>query len=84
AFSRDSATGRYRVDFGRTREAMDALSERILRLQGDGDYEGTVAFMDEQGQQGPVLQADLKRLGEEGIPVDIVFEQGVEVLGLEP
>ncbi|MGH7657672.1 MAG: dipeptidyl-peptidase 3 family protein, partial [Gemmatimonadales bacterium] len=52
AFSRDSTTGRYRVDFDRTRQAMDALSERILRLQGEGDYEGTVAFMNEYAQQG--------------------------------
>jgi hypothetical protein len=27
------------------------------------------------------LQRDLDRLGSEGIPVDIVFEQGVQVLG---
>jgi hypothetical protein len=28
------------------------------------------------------LQADLDKLSDEGIPVDVVFEQGVEVLGL--
>jgi hypothetical protein len=27
------------------------------------------------------LQRDLDRLGSKGIPVDIVFEQGVQVLG---
>ena len=31
---------------------------------------------------GPELQADLDRLSEAGIPVDIVFEQGGDVLGL--
>jgi hypothetical protein len=30
----------------------------------------------------PELQADLDRLGEKGIPVDIIFEQGAAVLGL--
>jgi hypothetical protein len=34
------------------------------------------------GQVGPQLQADLDRLAEQSIPVDIVFEQGAEVLGL--
>lgn len=40
AFSRDSATGRYRVDFPKMRSAVDSLAGLILRFQGDGDYEG--------------------------------------------
>jgi len=31
---------------------------------------------------GPVLQRDLDGLASAGIPVDIVFDQGVDVLGL--
>jgi hypothetical protein len=81
-FSRDEATGAYRVDFDRMEEAMNALSEKILRLQGDGDYDGVKAFMEEKGRIGPVLRGDLDRLASNGIPVDIVFEQGVDVLGL--
>jgi hypothetical protein len=83
AFSLDEASGTYRVDFERTRDAMNALSERILTLQGDGDYEGVLALMEEYGNIRPQLRADLDRLAEAGIPVDIVYEQGLEVLGLE-
>ena len=28
------------------------------------------------------LKSDIARLGTKGVPVDIVFEQGIEVLGL--
>jgi peptidase M49-like protein len=80
AFARDSATGRYRVDFPRMRSAVDALAGQILRFQGDGDYAGVSRFMTERGQLSPLLQQDLARLGSKGIPVDIVFEQGPEVL----
>ena len=83
AFSRDEATGTYRVDFDRTLEAMNSLSERILRFQGDGDYDGVGAFMAEYGSIRPQLQADLDRLAAAMIPVDIVYEQGVGVLGLD-
>lgn len=83
AFERDPATGTYRVDFDRMREAMNSLSEKILRLQGDGDYEVAAQFVEQYGAVGPELQADLDRLTEAGIPVDIVFEQGKDVLGLE-
>jgi hypothetical protein len=82
AFSRDESTGTYRVDFDRMEEAVNALSQRILTFQGDGDYQGVVAFMDEMATVGQGLQGDLDRLGEAGIPVDIVFEQGPAVLGL--
>jgi len=82
AFSRDAATGTYRVDPVRMRQAMNALSEQILRFQGDGDYAGVQAFMARYGQIGPELQSDLGRLATAGIPVDVVFEQGTDVLGL--
>jgi hypothetical protein len=81
AFTRDERTGNYRVDFDKMREAMNALSEKILRLQGDGDYAGVKAFVDSQGAIAPDLQRDLDRLAARRIPVDIVFEQGVSVLG---
>ncbi len=77
AFTKDEATGAYRVDLDRMQDAVDALSEKILRLQGDGDYDGVVKFVDEMGQIGPALQADLDRLAGAGIPVDVIFEQGL-------
>ncbi len=82
AFTRDSASGRYRVDFPRMRAAVDSLAGRILRFQGDGDYDGARKFMTGRAAISPALQRDLDRLGTRGIPVDIVFEQGVDVLGL--
>ncbi len=81
AFTR-TEDGRYRIDPDRVGEVVDMLSERILRFQGDGDYDGVSAFIDEYAQIGPDLQADLDRLQAAQIPVDIVFEQGTDVLGL--
>ena len=83
AFTRDDATGRYRVDTAKMRRAMDGLSGLILRLQGDGDYAGVERLESEQGSIGPQLRADLDRLAAREIPVDVVFEQGRGVLGLE-
>jgi hypothetical protein len=83
AFTRDSASGRYRVDFPRMRAAVDSMAGVILRFQGDGDYEGVKRFMGERATVPPGLQADLDRLGDKGIPVDIDFEQGLEALGMD-
>ncbi len=81
AFTR-GADGRYRVDMEKMAAAVNALSEKILTLQGDGDYDGVTRLMDDLGRISPELQADLDRLASLGIPVDIVFEQGPSVLGL--
>ena len=74
--------GRYRIDFDKMKDAMNALSEKILTLQGNGDYDGVVQLLENYGKVGSVLQGDLDMLAEKGIPVDIIFEQGAEVLGL--
>jgi hypothetical protein len=73
AFSRDSAAGTYAVDFERFPAAVRALSERLLRLQGDGDYAGAGALLSEKGAIGAELQGGLDRLASAGIAVDVVF-----------
>lgn len=83
AFERDEATGKYRVNYAKMREAMNKLSEKILTLQGNGDYAGVGKLLNEQGLVDANLQADLDRLSKANIPVDVVFEQGVDVLGLK-
>jgi len=76
AFARDSATGRYRVDFAKFQQGMNALAAKILTMQGDGDYDGVGVFQEQYGKISPVLQKDLDGLGSKSIPVDIVFQQG--------
>jgi hypothetical protein len=82
AFSRDQASGTYRINLPEFEQAVKDLSNRLLTLQGDGDYAAVDTFVQEMGKVGPQLQADLDRLAAANIPVDIVFEQGSEVLGL--
>jgi len=82
AFTRDPETGTYKVNFEQMIEAMNTLGEKILVMQGNGDYQAAKAMVEEKGSIREQLQEDLNRLSEEGIPRDIRFEQGKEVLGL--
>jgi len=75
AWTRDAATGRYRVDMAKMQQATNDLAAAILKLQGDGDYAGVGAFQAEFGVLSPALKADLDRLNARGIPVDIVYQQ---------
>lgn len=82
AFEKDVATGTYRVNFEKMKEAMLSLSELLLTIQGNGDYAQASQLIDESGNVGAALQQDLDRINAAGIPVDIVFEQGPGYLGL--
>ncbi len=81
AFTRND-NGTYKVDFDKMIVAMEELSNLILTLQGNGDYDGVAKLVAEKGLISEQLQADLNRLSSANIPVDVIFEQGVEVLGL--
>ena len=82
AFSRGE-DGKYRIDFDKFTTAMDGLSELLLTIQGDGDYEAAKALLAEKGVISPTMAEDLTRLADANIPVDIHFIQGKAVLGLE-
>lgn len=82
AFERSPETNTYKINYDKMEEAINALSAKILKLQGDGDYDGVSKLVKDMAVIDQELQADLDRLGEKGIPVDIIFEQGAAVLGL--
>lgn len=64
-------------------EAARELTEKVIVAQGNGDYEGVKAWVASESVIKPQLQADLDRLSEAGIPVDIYFEMGPHMVGLE-
>jgi hypothetical protein len=74
--------GTYKVNFESMKAAVFSLVERILVLQGNGDYEAAKLWVDADGVMTDQLKSDLDKVNATGLPVDIVFKQGKEVLGL--
>jgi len=81
AFTRNT-NGTFTVDFEKTKAAMEKLVQKIVYIQGDGDYEAAKQWVETEGVVKPDLQADLERINAANIPVDVVFEKGKKVLGL--
>ncbi len=79
AFTKNE-NGTYAIDMAKMQEAGKDLTQMILRIQGDGDYEAAKTMIIERGIIGPDLESDLDMIDAAGIPVDIVFNQGVEYL----
>ncbi len=82
AFTKNESSGTYSINFEQMQKAMNDLACLILTIQGDGDYRLAARLVEETGFIREELQADLDRLQELSIPVDIVFNQGPEVAGL--
>lgn len=75
AFTRDAASGKWRVDVEKMKSGVADLAGTLLRLEGDGDYEAATRFLKDKGVAGPELAGELQRIATAAIPVDIVFEQ---------
>ncbi|MDA3779409.1 MAG: Zn-dependent hydrolase [Bacteroidales bacterium] len=82
AFTRNPETGTYKVNFEKMKSAAKELANKIIVIQGDGDIENAKKWIEKDGKIKEKLQKDLDRINALGIPRDIRFKQGKEVLGL--
>ena len=78
-----SENGTYKVDYVKFEQAMNKLGNLIITLQGNGDKAAVEKIQKQNAIIPADLQIDLDRLSKKGIPVDVVFEQGVDVLGVK-
>jgi hypothetical protein len=81
AFSRD-INGKYMVNYDKMVEAVKELSNEIIVIQGNGDYNGAIQLIEKYGVLTDDLKEDLEKINSKNIPLDVVFEQGPKVLGL--
>jgi hypothetical protein len=81
AFTRNNE-GIYTINFEKMHQAVISLMQKILIIQGDGNYDEAKKWVKEKGVVITQLQNDLDNINESNIPVDIIFEQGPEMLGL--
>ena len=72
-----------KVNVGLMKNAIRELATELLHLQGDGDRAAVTKMLTERGSIDASLELELKGIQKKKIPVDIVFEQGIKVLGLE-
>jgi hypothetical protein len=78
-----SGSGKFSVIPDAMKDAVKSLSNLIITIQGDGDYEKGSALVSQYCVINETLKAALRRLEEMDIPVELVFEQGTEMLGLK-
>ncbi len=82
AFTRDEKTGTYSVNLEKMKSSIEKFSVEVMRILAEGDYTAAKEIIESKGNMLPTLQEDLKRISSAGIPIDITFEQGEQVLGL--
>ena len=73
----------YTVNFEKMHTAMISLMQKILFIEGNGDYDAAKAWVEEAAMIPEGLQTDLDKLNDSNIPVDITFKQGPAMVGLK-
>ena len=82
AFTRNG-NGTYHINYDKARKAMEGWIALILKTQAEGDFAFAQQYSKDHGTITPELQNDLDRINKSGIPRDILFNQGLDVLGLK-
>lgn len=76
-------TGKYQVNVPEMKKVISDLAAELLTLQGDGNKEGVSNILSTRAVISETLKADLAGIEKAGIPVDLIFEQGTDILGLD-
>lgn len=74
--------GEYNIDISKMRKSIEELAGRLLKYQGDGDADKVGTFVTKYASFSKTLSYDIGEINKKNIPVDICFEQGQDVLGL--
>jgi hypothetical protein len=74
--------GKYSVKVPEMKKVISNLAAELLTLQGDGNKAGVANMLNTRAVISEVLKIDLTGIEKAGIPVDLIFEQGPDVLGL--
>ncbi len=82
AISRNETNGKYIIDLEKMKKSLASLTQTSLVILGNGDYNAAKELIKEMGFVNENLRNDLTKISEAGIPRDIVFEQGAEILEL--
>lgn len=72
--------GMYSINFEKMKDAVESSVKEILTMQGNGDYELAKSIIEKDGHIKEILKLDLDRINSSNIPVDIVFNMGLEYL----
>jgi hypothetical protein len=81
AFTRN-ADGKYHIDIEKAKQALRDWAAFVLQVEGEGDLATAISYNEKNGKINEKLQADLDIINNAGIPRDIDFKQGKQVLGL--
>lgn len=82
AITRNADKGFYTIDFEKMKKDIEIIAGEYITIEGDGDYEKASQLIAAKGIVSPILQQDLDRIAQAGIPKDIYFQQGLQALGL--
>ena len=81
-FQRCPETLTYEVNVEKMKAAVEKALEKLIMIQGDGDYEAAARLIGRDGSMPGYFRGDIDRINAADIPVDVYFKQGMDHLDL--
>lgn len=81
-FVYNAETGKYSVELDKMQAAVKSFVTKVITLQGDGNKAEIDKWINEKSKISAELQKELDKIKDAGIPKDIVYRQGADILGL--
>lgn len=83
AFERCHETETFIVNIENMIVAVEKGLNKMLLIQGDGNYEKAQNLIENDSEMSKLLKSDIERINAMNIPVDVAFKQGPAILGIE-
>jgi len=74
--------GTYLVNIEKMSSSIDELTTLIHKIEQDGDYKKAKEIATDKAMIKEPLKTDIIKIHEQGVPIDVRFKQGKDVLGL--
>ena len=74
--------GTYFVNFEKMNNSIEELTTLIHKIEQDGDYKKAKEIVTDKAMIKEPIKTDINKIHEQGVPIDVRFKQGKEVLGL--
>jgi hypothetical protein len=81
-FQRCPETLTYEVNVENMKAAVEKALEKLIMIQGDGNYEAAARLISRDGSMPGYFREDIDRINAADIPVDVYFKQGMDHLDL--
>ncbi|MEN8119447.1 MAG: Zn-dependent hydrolase [Bacteroidota bacterium] len=74
-----NVSGKYSINYDKLQEAIPEIINKVITIQGDGNYEAAREFINSNSEFSKDLLKSLNKLSDNQVPIDILFKDSLDI-----